>query len=83
MDASDLLRLAWEADHDGRTRLRDSLMTLAVAESRPSDIWAERCRARLVADRPDHFFARFPTVALALEDSRVVEATRAAPGQVP
>jgi hypothetical protein len=74
MDAGDVLRLAWEADHDGRARLRDSLLTLAVAESQPSDTWAERCRNRLIQDRPDHFFARFPTVSQALQNPRVIEA---------
>ena len=74
MVAGDLLRLAWEAEHDGRTRLRDSLMTLAIAESAPEDPWAERCRARLVLERPDHFFAHFATVGQALEDPRVLDA---------
>jgi hypothetical protein len=74
MLAGDVLRLAWEAEHDGRTRLRDALLTLAVAESCPGDAWAERCRTRLVSDRPDHFFAHFATVARALEDPRVVDA---------
>jgi hypothetical protein len=72
MVAGDLLRLAWEAEHDGRTTLRDALMTLAVAESEPGDAWAERCRARLVLDRPDHFFGQFSTVGQALADPRVV-----------
>jgi len=74
MDAGDVLRLAWEAEHDGRIRLRDSLLTLAVAESGPSDTWAERCRTRLIQDRPDHFFGRFSTVSLALQDPRVIDA---------
>lgn len=74
MDAGELLRLAWEAEHDGRTRLRDALMTLAVTESGPSDAWVERVRTKLIADRPDHFLAHFASIALALEDSRVVEA---------
>jgi hypothetical protein len=75
MAAGDLIRLAWEAEHDGRARLRDALMTLAIAESTPDDPWAERCRARLVLERPDHYLARFATVSLALQDPRVVEAT--------
>ena len=66
--------MAWEADHDSRPRLRDALMTLAVVESRPGDHWIERCRSRLIAERPDHFLARFPNLAQALEDSRVIEA---------
>ncbi len=74
MEVGDLLRLAWEAEHDGRTRLRDTLMTLAVAESEPGDAWAERCRNRLVLDRPDHFFGHFSTVPQALQDPRVIEA---------
>ncbi len=74
MRAGDLLRLAWEAEHDGRTRLRDALLTLAVIESGPDDSWAERCRTSLVADRPDHFLRQFPTVRSAIGDPRVVEA---------
>ena len=74
MVAGDLLRLAWEAEHDGRSLMRDSLMTLAVAESAPGDAWAERCRARLVATRPDHYLARFASVGEALVDPRVLEA---------
>jgi hypothetical protein len=72
MVAGDLLRLAWEAEHDGRSKLRDALMTLAVTESGPGDSWAERCRGRLLQDRPDHFLSHFPTVAQALDDPRVV-----------
>ena len=74
MAAGDLLRLAWEAEHDGRNRLRDALLTLAVTESQPGDAWAERCRTRLVAERPDHFLNHFSTVPLALGDPRVIEA---------
>ena len=74
MAAGDLIRLAWEAEHDGRSRLRDSLLTLAVAESSGGDGWAERCRARLVSLRPDHFFAHFADLGHALEDPRVLEA---------
>ncbi len=74
MAAEDCLRLAWEAEHDGRHRLRDSLLTLAVVESGPEHAWAERCRARLVADRSDHFLAAFPTVPDALVDPRVRDA---------
>ena len=74
MVPEDLLRLAWEAEHDGRSRLRDAVLTLAVAESEPGAPWAERCRARLVHDRSDHFFAHFSTVSQALGDPRVVEA---------
>ena len=74
MDAGDLLRLAWEADHDGRAKLRDSLLTMAVLESTPHDAWAERCRARLIKDRPDHFLSQFPSVKSALADPRVIAA---------
>jgi hypothetical protein len=74
MDAGDLIRLAWEAEHDGRSRLRDALLTLAIAESSPGDAWVERCRARLIAERPDHYFGHFATITQALEDPRVVEA---------
>ena len=45
-----LLRLAWLAEVEGRPRLRDAVMTLAVAESGPGDaVLAERCRRKLVA----------------------------------
>jgi hypothetical protein len=74
MVAGDLLRLAWEADHDGRSKLRDSLLTMAVTESEPGDDWAERCRIKLLQDRPDHFLGQFATVAEALDDPRVVSA---------
>lgn len=74
MSAGDLLRLAWEADHDGRTHLRDAVLTLAVTESEPGDHWAEHCRNRLVVERPDHFLCHFPDVRQALEDDRVIEA---------
>ena len=74
MAAGDLLRLAWEAEHDGRAQLRDSLLTMAIVESGPGDAWAERCRTRLLADHPGHFLAKFPSVGLALVDDRVVQA---------
>jgi hypothetical protein len=74
MATGDLLRLAWEAEHDGRTRLRDALLTLAVAESKPGDSWAERCRTRLVSERPDHYLGRFATISQALGHPQVVEA---------
>ena len=74
MSAEDSLRLAWEADRQGRRKLRDSLLTLAVVESGPEDSWAERARARLVADRPGHYLADFPGVRRALADPRVAEA---------
>ena len=74
MEAGDLIRLAWEAEHDGRSRLRDALMTLAVAEGDPETPWARRFRDRLIDARPDHFLAGFSTVAGALQDPRVVEA---------
>ncbi|WP_435010404.1 hypothetical protein P12x_001669 [Tundrisphaera lichenicola] len=74
MAAEDLLRLAWEADHDGRQSLRDALLTLAIAESGPDDDWAERCRNRLVSERPGHYLGVYPTVAQALIDPRVIKA---------
>jgi len=72
MDAGDAIRMAWEADRNGRSRLRDALLTLAVTESQPDDAWTERCRTRLVSDRPDHFLAQFTSVAVALNDPRVI-----------
>jgi len=74
MVAEDCLRLAWEADRDDRRKLRDSVLTLAVVESGPDDAWGDRCRARLVAERPEHYLGRFPNVRSALADLRVLEA---------
>ncbi len=72
MSAEQLLRLAWQAERDGRSTLRDALMTLAVAESGAEDaVLAERCRRQLIAKRPDHWFASFPTCGQALANSRV------------
>jgi hypothetical protein len=72
MAAEDLLRLAWEADHDGRHALRDALMTLAITESSPEDDWPERCRTRLLAERPDHYLGGYSSVRQAQEDPRVI-----------
>lgn len=72
MATEDLLRSAREAEHDGRPALREALLTLAVAESGPSDPWADRCRARLISERPDHFLGKFTTIGEALGDPRVV-----------
>jgi len=74
MAAEDALRLAWEADHDGRRKLRDSLLTFALLESGPGDHWAERCRARLIAERPGYYLGGFASIRLAMADPRVVEA---------
>lgn len=71
MMADDYLRLARQARRDGRGRLREAMLTLAVGASEPGDAWADRCRARLIADRPDHFLAAHPTAAHALADPRV------------
>jgi hypothetical protein len=72
MAAEDLLRLAWEADHDGRHSLRDALLTLAITESGPGDGWPERCRARLLAERPGHYLGEYSSVRQALVDPRVI-----------
>jgi hypothetical protein len=74
MSVADDLRLAWHADRDGRTGRRDALLTLALAASPPGADWAERLRCRLVADRPEHPFARFSSLAKALADPRVSRA---------
>jgi hypothetical protein len=72
MAAEDLLRLAWEADHDGRHALRDALLTLAITESGPGDDWPERCRARLMTERPGHYLGDYSSVRQALKDPRVI-----------
>jgi hypothetical protein len=77
MAIDDLMRLAWLAQRDGRPGVRDVLMTLAVAQSGPEDaIVADRCRRKLIARRPDHFFAPFRTLGRALADSRVAQALK-------
>jgi hypothetical protein len=69
----DLLRLAWQADGDGRAGLRDALMTLAVADSGGENLaLAERCRRVLVARQPDHWFASSDSLGHALSRPKVV-----------
>ena len=72
MAVEDLLRLAWQADRDGRVNRRDSLLTLAAAEAAPDVPWLAACRQRLIRSRPEHPFAAFPTVAAALADPRII-----------
>ena len=74
MAAEEYLRLALQATRDGHRRRREAMLTLAIGESGPDDAWAEAARARLVADRPGHFFTSHPTVAGALADTRVTHA---------
>ena len=71
----DLLRLAWQADVDGRPGMRDAILTLTVAECGPADaVLAERCRKLLAARRPDHWFATSATLGQALSHKKVIEA---------
>jgi hypothetical protein len=73
MMPDDDLRLAWQAARDGRLGMRDALLTLAVASSGLGDRpWAERCWRWLVAHRPAHPFAKYPTLAEALADPRII-----------
>ena len=66
------LRLAWQADRDGRPSMRDALLTLAAAAGhRLGSPWVGRCRRALIAARSAHLFAAFPTVEAALADPRV------------
>src|SRR5580704_1710960 len=74
MSAEVALRLAWQSHREGRIGRRDALLTLAVVEG--SESWIEPIRAFLVASRPDHLFASFPTRELALKDRRVQEALK-------
>ena len=83
MTADDYLRLARQARRDGRGRLREAMLTLAIGASGPDDAWAERCRARLLAERPDHFLAAHPTAAHALADPRVGRALERLRAQFP
>ena len=69
----DLLRLAWQANADGRAGLRDALMTLAVADSGGENLaLAERCRRVLVARQPDHWYASSDSLGHALSRPKVV-----------
>ncbi len=66
------LRLAWQADRDGRPSLRDALLTLAAEGGvRLGAPWAVRCRRALVAARSGRLFAAAPTLEAALADPRV------------
>jgi hypothetical protein len=71
----DLLRLAWQANTDGRPGMRDALLTLVIAEGGPEDaVIGERCRKLLIAHRPDHCFAASTTIGQALSRPRVASA---------
>jgi hypothetical protein len=73
MAAEDDLRLAWHAHCEGRRGMRDALLTLAAASAGPGEApWADRCRDRLVADHPDHLFARYSTRERALSEPQVL-----------
>lgn len=67
-----LLRLAWRAETAGKPKLRDAVMTLAVAESGPDEsLLAERCRRLLIAREPHHWYATGTTLGHALAQDRV------------
>jgi hypothetical protein len=83
MAVDDLLRVAWWAHLDGRGPLREAMLTLAVAEGGPSSGWAERCRARLLAERPRHFLGTHPSLETTLAAPEVAEAIRKLRGQYP
>jgi hypothetical protein len=71
----DLLRLARQAEREGRPGTRDALLTLAVAESLADEpALAERCRGLLTARQPNHWFATADTHAEALGRAGVVDA---------
>jgi hypothetical protein len=77
MPVDDILRLAWQAERDGRPGTCDALMMLAIAESGPGEaVIAERCRRRLISRQPDHWLASFPTLGQALSHSRIARAVR-------
>jgi hypothetical protein len=83
MAIDDFLRVAWWAQGEGRGPLREAMLTLAVAEGTHGEGWAERCRARLLAERPGHFLGADPSLERTLADPRVVEAIRKLRGQYP
>lgn len=68
------LRLAWQAERDGRLGTRDVLITLAILASRPGERWAESARRLLVASRPRHWLAGYANLDAARTDPRVVAA---------
>jgi hypothetical protein len=77
MPVDDILRLAWQAERDGRPGTRDALLMLAIAESGPGEaVLAERCRRRLISRDPGHWLASFPTFGQALGHPRVAGVVR-------
>jgi hypothetical protein len=83
MAVDDLLHMAWHAQRDGRRPLREAMLTLAIGASDPGDVWAERCRARLLTERPGHFLGAQPTLSATLADQRVAAALNKLRGQYP
>jgi hypothetical protein len=81
--ADDFLRLAWHARRDGRKALHEAMLTLAVAEGGAGEGWPDRCRARLLAERPKHFLGTHPTLERTLANPQVAEAIRKLRGQYP
>ena len=72
MAAEEVLRLAWLSDRDGRSGMRDALLTLAIADSGTEDaVTAERARRSLIARRPNHWFSSYATLGQALADPRI------------
>jgi hypothetical protein len=74
MAIDDFLHVACWAQREGRGPLR---------EGTPGEGWAERCRARLLAERPGHFLGAHPSLERTLADPRVVEAIGKLRGQYP
>ena len=86
MAVDDLLRVARRGAASGWARRggsREAMLTLAVAEGGPGSGWAERCRARLLAERPKHFLGTHPSLERTLADPEVAEAIRKLRGQYP
>ncbi|HEY2157167.1 MAG TPA: hypothetical protein VGH33_16180 [Isosphaeraceae bacterium] len=83
MTIDDFLRVAWWAQREGRAALREAMLTLAVAEGTPGEGWAERCRARLLAELPGHFLGTHSSLEQTLADPRVVQAIGKLRGQYP
>ena len=63
--------MAWIAERAGRFGTRDVLLTLAIASSAPEDDWTLIAWLRLLEATPNHFFAIYPSLSVALDNPGV------------